>query len=61
LNEANKQRDLSLQKLDGESLESWTKLADFLLEKSWIENDIAYLKQLLDLVETKKLNGLSFF
>ena len=33
------------------------KMADNLLEKAWINDDPKYIKELITLIESKKLNG----
>ena len=38
--------------------ESCLKLADLLIEKSWINNEKAYLNNLISLVESKKISGI---
>jgi hypothetical protein len=36
------------------------KIADNLLEKAWINDDPKYIKELITLIESKKLNGNTF-
>ncbi len=40
-----------------DELESCLKLADLLLEKSWINNEKSYLNNLIGLVESRKISG----
>ena len=38
--------------------ESCLKLADLLIEKSWINNEKTYLNNLIGLVESRKISGM---
>ena len=37
------------------------KIADSLLEKAWINDDPKYIKELISLIESKKLNGNTLY
>jgi len=37
------------------------KIADSLLEKAWINDDSKYIKELISLIESKKLNGNTLY
>jgi hypothetical protein len=56
-NVSNKTESIKIESVSNTTSE---KLADSLLEKAWINDDSKYVKELISLIEGRKLNGNTF-